>query len=164
MGIITSSLSYYMARDDDPDPVTGLTSRDRYQIQSSWVTVKKDLTGNGVALLLLFFKKFPEEQDHFPFKGVPIDQLKTSKKFHAHCSNVMYAFDALVDHINDSELLVNLLQKIGKSHKRHGIKPANFEHLKETLLELFGTFMSEATVKAWDKTLKVAFSVIGKEL
>jgi hypothetical protein len=42
-----------MSRTDDPDPVTTLTSRDRFLVQSSWVPVKKDLTGNGVALLLL---------------------------------------------------------------------------------------------------------------
>ncbi|KAJ3645412.1 hypothetical protein Zmor_023072 [Zophobas morio] len=164
MGIITSTFSYYMSRTDDPDPITTLTSRDKYVVQTSWAPVKKDLTGNGVALLLLFFDKFPEEKLHFPFKDVPKEELKGSKKFQAHCNSVMTNVDALIANLNDGELLVNLLEKLGKSHKRHQLKPPSFAHLKTTILELFSSFMNSEAIQTWDKLLGVAFSVIDQHL
>ena len=73
-----------------------------------------------------FFDKFPEEKLHFPFKDVPKEELKGSKKFQAHCNSVMTNVDALIANLNDGELLVNLLEKLGKSHKRHQLKPPSF--------------------------------------
>jgi hypothetical protein len=73
-----------------------------------------------------YFDKFPEEKKHFPFKDVPKEELRKSKKFHAHCNNVMTALDAIVFNIADGELIVNLLEKLGRSHNRHGIKPSSF--------------------------------------
>ncbi|RZC38668.1 Globin domain containing protein [Asbolus verrucosus] len=164
MGIITSSYYYYSTRTDDPDETTGLTSRQRYLVQSSWAPMKKDLTGNGVKLLLFLFKKFPEEHQNFPFRDIPYEELHASKRFHAHCSNVMYAVDAIIDSLNDSELLVNILQKIGKNHHRNNVKPISFWHVKETMLEYFATYMSKETLDAWDKSLQVAFGVVGDVL
>lgn len=52
MGSLWSLLGFEnKGRTDDPDPVTGLTSRDKYYLRKSWVGVKADPTGNGVALL-----------------------------------------------------------------------------------------------------------------
>ncbi|XP_015838448.2 globin [Tribolium castaneum] len=164
MGIITSTLSYYMTKTNDPDPITGLTSRDRYVIQTSWAPVKKDLTGNGVALLLLYFEKFPATKNYFVFKDVPNEKLKTDKKFHAHCNSVMVTLDSLIANLNDGELIVSLLEKLGKNHKRHGIKDDAYDQLKETVIELFSSFMTKEELETWDKLLKVAFSVIIKYL
>lgn len=40
-------------RTDDPDSVTGLTSRDKYHLRKSWGIIKENPTENGVALLNL---------------------------------------------------------------------------------------------------------------
>ena len=72
------------------------------------------------------FEKFPEEQQHFPFRDIPFEELGASKKFHAHCSNVMYSVDSIIDSLGDAELLVNILQKIGRNHHRNYVKPISF--------------------------------------
>jgi hypothetical protein len=72
------------------------------------------------------FEKYPEEHQNFPFRDIPFKDLSSSKKFHAHCSNVMYAVDSIIDSLKDSELLVNILQKIGRNHHRNSVKPISF--------------------------------------
>jgi hemoglobin-like flavoprotein len=162
--MVTSSYYYYMSRTDDPDPVTKLTSRDIYLVQSSWAPLKKDLTGWGVKIVIFLFEKYPEEHQNFPFRDIPFKDLSSSKKFHAHCSNVMYAVDSIIDSLKDSELLVNILQKIGRNHHRNSVKPISFWHVKEIMLEYFSRFMSKETVESWDKALQAAFGVVGVEL
>lgn len=39
-------------RTDDPDPGTGLTSRERYLIKTTWDVVMKDGTKHGISLFL----------------------------------------------------------------------------------------------------------------
>lgn len=51
MGLIYSWLGY--GKTDDPDPTTGLTSRDKYLIKSTWSLVMKDAKRHGVELLCL---------------------------------------------------------------------------------------------------------------
>jgi len=164
MGIITSFLSGSHGRTDDPDSVTGLTSRDKYLLQSSWDPIRKDLTSNGVTLLVLFFEKYPEEQQHFPFRDMPVKELNSSKKFQAHATGVMYAVSSIVDSVNDSDLLVNILIKIAENHKRRKITADSFWKLKGVMVELFKKLMSKDAVEAWDKALQVIFKVFEQRL
>lgn len=54
MGMLWSLLGYTnKGRTDDADPVTGLTSRDKYHLKKTWGVVKANPTDNGVALLNL---------------------------------------------------------------------------------------------------------------
>lgn len=54
MGIFWSVLGYISdpGKTDDPDPSSGLTSRDKHLITKSWELVMKDATGNGIKLFL----------------------------------------------------------------------------------------------------------------
>lgn len=48
----SSPISGDTGKTNDPDPTTGLTSRDRYLIRSSWELVMADATGSGVKLFM----------------------------------------------------------------------------------------------------------------
>ncbi|XP_060522783.1 globin-like isoform X2 [Cylas formicarius] len=160
MGTVVSFISQNTGRTDDPDPVTGLTTRDKYLVKTSWAKLAKTPTDSGVALLLLFFKKFPQYVELFPFKDTPYDELKTSKKFRAHCTSVVYGLSAIIDAINDNDLLIQLLHKTGSSHKLRSVTQQGFEDLKAVTIELFSSIMKPDEVAAWKKTLEVAFSQI----
>lgn len=69
------------------------------------------------------FERYPDEINYFPFKDIPVSELGENKKFQAHASSVMYSVTSLVDNLNDAELLVNILVKLGENHKRRNIKP-----------------------------------------
>lgn len=51
MGLIYSYLLGY-GRTDDPDPTTGLTSRDKYLLRNTWKEAKVDPVKLGVGLLV----------------------------------------------------------------------------------------------------------------
>ena len=76
----------------------------------------------------------------------------------------MYAITMLVDNIEDTEVLVEMLTKLAKNHRRRKISLEMFENLKVTLMgllkEKLGDLMNEEAVGAWDKTYGVILSVI----
>ncbi|CAH1285482.1 unnamed protein product [Diabrotica balteata] len=165
MGIIWSAFGVTnTGRTDDADSTTGLTSRDKYLIKTSWAGVMKSPTDNGVALLLLLFKNFPETKTVFPFKDIPNDELAKNVRFRAHCNSVVYAVSSMVDAIDDTSLLVGILEKVGRDHKRRSIPQKYFEGLQETMVELFSTFMKTNEINSWNKALNVIFKVIADNL
>ncbi|XP_066247826.1 globin isoform X1 [Euwallacea similis] len=149
-------------RTDDPDKLTGLTSRDKYLVKSSWAKIMKAPADNGVALLCLFFEKYPDYVQLFPFKDVPVSEFNTNVRFRAHANSVVYALSSIVDALNDNNLLVQILTKTGTSHVPRGVTAEAFLHLKEVTIELFSTLFKPEEVEAWKKTLDVAFFVIIK--
>lgn len=117
MGSIVSSFN----TSNTPDPVTGLTIKEQKMVQNSWALVQKDPVKNGVELFMLFFKNHPEYQELFPFRDVPFDELKEHKLVQIHATSVMYALNAIVNSLDNSEVLVNLLVKNGLSHGEKGV-------------------------------------------
>ncbi|KAJ8924507.1 hypothetical protein NQ315_007305 [Exocentrus adspersus] len=165
MGAIWSWLGYGdQGRTDDPNPVTGLTSRDCYLIKTSWGKVRQKPTENGIALFQLFFKNNPTYQQFFPFRGVPADQLPKNKKLQAHANSVIYAFSSIVDSIDDPDMLASILHRIGESHGPRNITEETFINLKATMIELFTSVFSAKEVEAWKKALTVATDLMVKAL
>ncbi|XP_060521333.1 globin-like isoform X2 [Cylas formicarius] len=160
MGIVYGYFFPDTGRTDDPDAVTGLTSRDKYLVKTSWANVMKNPTANGCALLLLLFKKYPEYIQLFPFRDVPYSELREAKRFQAHCNSVVFALASIVDALGDNDLLIHLLRKTGSSHVARKVTPEAFHRLKNCVVELFSTFMNEEEIAAWTKTLDVAFAQI----
>jgi len=148
----------------------GLTSSEKGIVRDTWALVKKDIPGNGYDLFIRFFTENPEYQQLFKsFKDVPISELRGNKKVLAHASNVLYAITMLVDNIEDTEVLVEMLQKLAKNHRRRKITIEKFENLKISLVghlqeKLGPELMNDEAVAAWDKTYGVILSVIKKGL
>lgn len=164
MGIVVSYIfPANNGRTDDPDPVTGLTSREKFLVKSTWAKVMKDPAESGTVVLTMLFERHPEYVQLFPFKDVPPTEFKTNTRFRAHANSVMYALSSIVDALNDNDLLVQILLKTGSSHIPRKVTKDGFNHLKEVILDVFSTFSKEE-VAAWKKTLDVAFSVIYKGL
>jgi hemoglobin-like flavoprotein len=91
--------------------------------------------------------------------------MKGNKKLLAHATNVMYAITMLVDNIEDTEVLVEMLKKLGRNHYRRKITVQHFEDLKLTLIGLLkdklgSDLMNDKAIAAWDKTYGVIVSVI----
>lgn len=113
-----------------------------------------------------FFTENPTYQENFKsFKDVPLSELRGNKKLLAHATNVIYAITMLVDNIEDTEVLVEMLQKLSKNHARRQIKLEHFEKLKGTLVGLLKeklgpNLMNEEAVNAWSKTYDVILSVV----
>ncbi|CAH0564398.1 unnamed protein product [Brassicogethes aeneus] len=164
MGAVVSLFDGNTGRTDDPDSTTGLTSRDKFLVTSSWAEVRKEPTENGVKLLMMLFEKNPKYLQLFPFKDIPLKDLPENKRFQAHCNKVIHGFNAIIDSLDNTELLVTTLLKVGETHKPRGVTEEAFLDLKDVIIELFSTFMNKDQIEAWKKTLEVAFATIIKGL
>jgi len=77
--------------------------------------------------LCRFFEANPSYQKNFKsFKDVPLEDLPRNSKFQAHAINVMYALTSVVDNLDDTGCLVEMLMKLGQNHYRHGISRQEF--------------------------------------
>nr|CAI5864266.1 unnamed protein product [Callosobruchus analis] len=136
MGVLWSILGYRRTelRDDDPDPITSLTSKDRHIIRSSWARVMKKPIESGTALLTLFFEDYPQHKQLFPFRDVSNKDLSQNGRFQAHCSAIMYALTSVVDAVDKPDLLVAILTKVGRDHVPRGVSEEG--HLVRRRLQL----------------------------
>nr|CAD7444557.1 unnamed protein product [Timema bartmani] len=149
---------------DVPDPATGLSPREKKALIDTWELVKLDITGNGVAILVEFFRTYPQKLEKFAaFSTVPLDKLSTNKKFHAHANAIMYTVTSVVDNLDEPEVLVEMLKKLGENHGRRKIVKSEFEELKKVILivltEKLGNKLTPQAAAAWDKALTVVVEV-----
>jgi len=146
-----------------------LTPQEAKAVKTTWSLVQTDLKGNGVKFFIHFFTGFPEYQKIFRgFADIPLEQLSTNKRFIAHAYTVMSALSALVDNLDDPEVLSELLLNVGRNHIKRKLKKGDFENLRASLVDFLGKALRddwtpEADV-AWKKTLQVVVHKIGEGL
>lgn len=152
---------------DVPDPGTGLTPRQKKFVSDTWQLVKKDIKGNGVELFIRFFEMRPEGQNRFSsFVGMPLNELRHSKRLQAHTNSVMYALDGVVMSLEDPEVMHEMLLKIGMNHGRRGITKEEFHELKIVLMNLLkeklDIHVNSDGEEAWNKTIDVFYKSMFK--
>ncbi|KAL3280244.1 hypothetical protein HHI36_017739 [Cryptolaemus montrouzieri] len=158
MGIIWSYLGY--TNEDEIDPITGLTGKDKRLIQASNSGIRKNAAKNGADILYVFFEKYPEYQKYFPFRDVPLNELKTNKRFIVHCNSVMYALMSWSDNLENPEILIELFLKLGQNHKRHNLPDQSFRDLRDTVLACLKPLLSKETHDAHTKLWKIATETV----
>ncbi|KAK9882202.1 hypothetical protein WA026_019714 [Henosepilachna vigintioctopunctata] len=156
MGLLWSILGY--EDESQIDPVTGLSIREKKLIRSTKEPLMKNVCETGAAILHEFFVRHPSYQDFFPFKGVPLSGIKTNKKFLAHCNSVMYAISSWIDSLDDPELLIAMLKKLGSNHARHKLPQQSFWDLREVILDCIKPLFPEETRNAFKKFLDLAIN------
>ncbi|KAI1301691.1 Globin [Halotydeus destructor] len=151
--------------DNVPEADAGLTEKEKDIVRQTWELVKKDINGNGYDLLIRFFTENPTYQQYFSFKDVPLAELRGNKKVLAHVKSLMYALTAVVDSLDDTDCLVEMLAKLASSHKTRGIAVDTFDNLGLTVLghlaEKFPDLVNEEGTLAWKKTYGVIVKVVG---
>lgn len=147
---------------DQVDSRTGLTDKERRAIRESWRTFSENNPDYGVILFNGMFTKHPQYVKLFRhFRGKSLKVLQGDPKFKAHASAVGHQFSALVDSLEDPEILVELIRKNASNHIQHkGVQPSHFESLLHVTLEIMHrkvpSKMSQAAVSGWDKLVEVS--------
>ncbi|BFZ10646.1 hypothetical protein BsWGS_13685 [Bradybaena similaris] len=160
--------------DPTPDPITALTEKDRYLIVQSWKTIgaKKDIKENGKEFFLMLFTDYPYTQNYFGiFKNKQLSELRESPKMKVHAAAVFYFIATYIEHIEDPETLLGLMEKMVSAHISRGITVEEFEKIrlewKKFLPTVMGDDCSENLIHAWDKLFKMqtaAFTLMMEEL
>jgi len=146
-----------------------LTAAEATTIVSTWRLVQADLKGNGVKFFIHFFTGFPEYQKIFRgFADIPLSELSTNKRLTAHAYTVFSTITALVENLDDPEVLTELLLNVGRSHHKRKLNKGDFENLRESLLEFLGKALEDKWTTdvevAWKKTLTLVTDKIGEGL
>ncbi|XP_060521326.1 globin-2 A chain-like isoform X1 [Cylas formicarius] len=160
MGLITSLIWRNNGRTDDPDPDTGLTSRDRYLLKSTWQKLSKDSAATGIQIFLNLFEKEPKYHDLFPFRDIPWEDLPSCNRFKAHCVTLMYAFSSIIGNIEQPHLLRALLVKQAVAHVPRKVPDKAYWQLKEVLMEMFKPIMTNEELATWNKFLDLGLNLM----
>jgi hemoglobin-like flavoprotein len=152
------------------DAAHPLTIDERDMVRKSWDVVKRDIRGSGYDLFERFFTENPTYQANFKsFKDVPLKELRGNKKLAAHAATVLYAITALVDNLDDPEVITEMLLKTSGAHFKRNITLPMFQNLGTSLVgflvEKVGPeLMTPEAIEAWKKTYGVILAIVGKGL
>lgn len=155
----------FFLNDNKLDEKLGLTEKQKRLVQNTWAIVRKDEVSVGVALVLTYFKQYPEAQKEFKaFKDVPLNELEKNKRFQAHCANIVATLGKVIEQMHDPELMEASLINFAEKHKNRGQTPKQFENLKQIMLDsfplLFGKQYTSDVQEAWKKMLDLIYSKI----
>ena len=104
------------------------------------------------------FEEHPDYLVFFSFRDVSdLVKLREDKRLKAHVRNVMYTLAMVVDNLDDSEVLQEMVDKIARSHVRRKLSELHFGQLKKSLIALLNDtlgpeVMNELALTAWSKT------------
>ncbi|KAK2578569.1 hypothetical protein KPH14_012215 [Odynerus spinipes] len=161
MGTFLRFLGFW-TNDFKVDEATGLTERQKKLVQNTWAIIKKDQVASGCAVMLAYFKEYPQYQQYFgAFKDVPLNELQNNKRFQAHCASIIATLSSVVDSLHDFGLLEANIITLAERHKKRGQTKEEFQNLKEVirnvLRQALGKQYTMDVSDAWDKTLNVMF-------
>ncbi|KPJ02683.1 PREDICTED: globin-like [Papilio xuthus] len=143
----------------DPDivnPISGLTRREIYAVQRSWALVHKDSTANGIELLKRLFRAYPETKEFFKMvRKLPEEEYERNFQFKAHVINLMSSLDQAVKTLDQPEIVIEMMLKIGDSHRKRKLQEQHFYDLKDVLVKMLIEVLKpdSTTLGAWAKTV-----------
>ncbi|CAK1595911.1 unnamed protein product [Parnassius mnemosyne] len=141
----------------DPDkdhPVTGLSPRDVYAVQRSWAVIYAEAGHYGLQLFIRLFRLNPVTKTYFKaIKDMDEEQLSKSYQFKAHAINLMSSINTAVTNLNQPEVVIALMNKLGETHRKRRVEQLHFDQVKEVLVGILRNDMklSEDIISSWVK-------------
>ncbi|CAG5117215.1 unnamed protein product [Candidula unifasciata] len=152
--------------DPTPDPITGLTEKDREMIVDSWKIIgsRSAIKQNALEFFLMLFAAYPYVQNYFGiFKNKQLSELRTSPKMRVHAASVFYYINSYVENIEDTETFMGLAEKMAVAHIARGITVEEFEKVRIVYVKFLPTVLGNKCTPsleaAWDKLLKTQNAV-----
>lgn len=159
--------SYWYPGDDEIDPASGLTGKEKRLVKESWDVLRPEPVKVGTTIMLNLLAKHPSYRDQFKsFKHIAVENLGKDKRFQAHCRSIAMTIGATVDSLDDPGLLEASLVMLGEKHYERGQTKEHFHSLKSVLLSTFaeqlGSKWTAEHRDSWSNALEVVYSLIFK--
>lgn len=151
-----------VSKKDKVDSRTGISRNEKKAIRESWRAFRENNPGYSYLLFTGLFMKNPLYLNLFVvFRGKSLLALQDNPKFRAHASAVGYQFSAMVDSLDDPDVLVELIRKNAVNHlTRKGVQAVHFESLCKVTMEIMAekvpSKMNYEAVCGWDKLFEVS--------
>lgn len=142
---------------DPVDKRTGMTRRENKLVQTTWNTFCRKHRDFGSLLLFAMFTQHPAYQELFPkFKGRELRSLSDDAEFRAFGQAVGYQLTAIVNSVDDYELLLTVTRQNAVEHAhREGVQAEHFEGFFSAalsqMIEGNKSAMKPAAITAWEK-------------
>ncbi|XP_044761648.1 uncharacterized protein LOC123318928 [Coccinella septempunctata] len=148
------------------DTITGLSDDDKKLIRDSKEVLLQLSLESGGEIMIKFLKKYPQYLDFYPFKDVPIDELKSNKAFLELCTELMNAIETWIGKLDDPEELKHILEKTGEEYIREKniTDPQYFLDFGETFVDYLVPLVDKKTLKAWKKFMEFAMKTMASSL
>ncbi|KAL3174930.1 hypothetical protein MRX96_010954 [Rhipicephalus microplus] len=140
---------------------TGLTNKERKNVRQTWQAFCKSKQDYGVLIFVEFFQRYPSYLPLFPsFRDLQLKDLVCNHRFRAHGCAVGHQIAAVVDTLDDPDVMTELMRKIAVNHTaKPGLTPEHFEHLLHVILVTMQTSCPEQftqdVIAAWIKLFDV---------
>ncbi|RWS21770.1 globin CTT-VI-like protein, partial [Leptotrombidium deliense] len=136
-------------------------------IRKTWEPIKSSRE-SWTRLFSILFQKVPEAQKRFKaFESVPLSELATNKRFKAHSANVITLFSGIVEFLDDTETMIEMIENMATRHYKRSIPLATFNVLGEAVLEFLnevnGENFDDEAIAAWTKLYSTLVSVVKAE-
>ncbi|XP_075750783.1 hemoglobin subunit zeta-like [Rhipicephalus microplus] len=144
---------------------TGLTNKERKNVRQTWQAFCKSKQDYGVLIFIEFFQRYPSYLPLFPsFRDLQLKDLVCNHRFRAHGCAVGHQIAAVVDTLDDLDVMTELMRKIAVNHTaKPGLTPEHFEHLLHVILVTMQTSCPEQftqdVIAAWIKLFDVVMAV-----
>ncbi|CAK1595913.1 unnamed protein product [Parnassius mnemosyne] len=139
---------------DKPNPMSGLTPRDIYAVQRSWAVMYAEAGKYGLELFIRLFRLNPVTKTYFrTIKDMNEEQLSKSFQFKAHAINLMSSINTAVTNLNQPEVVIALMNKLGETHKKRRVEKSHFEDVKAVLVDILRNDLklTDDVISSWAK-------------
>lgn len=149
-------------RTEQIDKLTGLTDKEAKAIRDTWRMFCDRHPDHGMLIFNAMFVKNPKYLELFPkFRSKSMAALQNDAKYKAHGSAVGHHLSAMVDTLDDTTILVEMMRKNAENHTvRAGVTTRHFRSLCRAVLEVLemklGSDLTPLAVVAWDKLFEVS--------
>ncbi|KAG5894642.1 hypothetical protein JTB14_017356 [Gonioctena quinquepunctata] len=102
----------------------------------------------------------PSAQKLFPFRDIPIDDLFSNPQFKKHCLAVQNGIARIIDSLDNSAWMFSIVAKNAEEHIPRGVTEFILTQFEESMIVYLSSKMSNESISAWKKILKVVFDVM----
>ncbi|KAM3964469.1 cytoglobin-like [Aphomia sociella] len=154
----------------DPDelhPITGLSRRDVYNVQHSWVKLFSDPGKYGLLLFIKLFRADPTTKSYFKaIQHMEEQEIANSFQFRAHAINLMTSINSAVVNLHQPEVVIALMNKLGESHHKRLVKVKHFEEVKSVLVDMLESELKadKAVVASWGRFVYFIYKYIFEKM
>ncbi|XP_070577476.1 neuroglobin-like [Ptychodera flava] len=153
---------YAKKKPDDIDKRLPLTTRQRFQITKSWKGIARNMENTGKSMFMRLFQKNAELRRMFKNLGEfdDLEDMRESQQLENHASLVMYTIDEAIASLEDVDFVVELLKKIGRTHKRMDFHPELFWRIEQPFLAAVKETLEDRYTKNIEEIYKLTFKFI----
>ncbi|XP_014785608.1 neuroglobin [Octopus bimaculoides] len=157
----------YPAPPPPTDPRLPLSPLQVFKLKKSWKGIKRSIELTGVEMFVRMFRTEPFLKDMFKdFRNlVTDDEMRENMALEKHATMVMNLLDEAINNIDNVDLLLDLLHRVGKNHLRfEGFDVSYFWLAEQPLLEAIKITLGDRYTENMDIIYKLVIRFLLTEI